>query len=230
MASETTEPTGLRERKKVRLREAIAATAIRMFLEAGFDKVSITDIAREADVSRRTLFAYFPTKEDLVLQRFADHEDEAARTVRARRTDQLPLDALREALLAALRQHDPSTGLNDDPEIVAFLRLVTSTESLAARLTRYTARSIATLAEALRESGFDPLTARLAAAQVIVVQRELALMNHECLADGQSAANRYPEAVRAANQAFDQLQQGLEFKRLQMRLKSNRRKPVRTRM
>ena len=83
-----TGPTGLRELKKARIRETIAATAIRMFLEAGFDQVSITDIAREADVSRRTLFAYFPTKEDLVLQRFADHEDEAARTVRARRTDQ----------------------------------------------------------------------------------------------------------------------------------------------
>src|SRR5271168_4647963 len=114
------EPMGLRERKKVRLRETIAATAIRMFLEAGFDQVSITEIAQEADVSRRTLFAYFPTKEDLVLQRFADHEDESARSVRARRSDQPPLDALREALLDALRRRDPNAGLNDDPEIMAF--------------------------------------------------------------------------------------------------------------
>ena len=207
-----TGPTGLRELKKARIRETIAATAIRMFLEAGFDQVSITDIAREADVSRRTLFAYFPTKEDLVLQRFAHHGDEAARTVRARRTDQHPLEALREALLSALRQRDPSTGLNDDPEIMAFLRLITGTESLAARLTRYTSHGIAALAEALRDNSFDPLTARLAAAQVIVVQRELAVMNHECLVNGESAADRYPEAVRAANDAFDLLQQGLEPK------------------
>src|SRR5580692_4200834 len=119
-----TELMGLRERKKVRIRETIAATAIRMFLEAGFDQVSITDIAREADVSRRTLFAYFPTKEDLVLQRFADHEDETARTVRSRRADQSPLDALREARLDGLQRRDPSTGLNDDPEIMAFLTLI----------------------------------------------------------------------------------------------------------
>jgi AcrR family transcriptional regulator len=210
MAGEMTESMGLRERKKARLRETIAATAIRMFLEAGFDQISTTDIAREAEVSRRTLFAYFPTKEDLVLQRFADHEDEAARTVRARRSDQSPLDALREALLAALRARDPSTGLNDNSEIMAFLRLITSTESLAARLTRYIARSVAALAEALREAGLDPLAARLVAAQVIVLQRELTVMNHLCLVDGQSAADRYPEAIRAANRAFDLLQQGLE--------------------
>src|SRR5271155_5238933 len=174
------EAMGLRERKKVRIRETIAATAIRMFLEAGFDQVSITDIAREAEVSRRTLFAYFPTKEDLVLQRFADHEDEAARAVRARRTDQPPLEALREALLDALRRRDPSTGLNDNREMIAFLRLITSTESLAARLMRYTSRGIDALAEALRDNGFDPLTARLTAAQVILVQRVLASMNYEC--------------------------------------------------
>ena len=209
MVGGMTEAMGLRERKKARLRETIAATAIRMFLEAGFDQVSITDIAREAEVSRRTLFAYFQTKEDLVLQRFADHEDEAARTVRARRTAQPPLDALRQALLDALRRRDPSTGLNDDPEIIAFLRLIRSAESLAARLVRYTSRGMETLAEALREAGFDPLTARLAAAQVIVAQRELVVMNHERLVNGESAADRYPEAVRAANHAFDLLRDGL---------------------
>lgn len=204
------EPMGLRERKKMRLRETIAATAIRMFLESGFDQVSITDIARAAEVSRRTLFAYFPTKEDLVLQRFADHEDEAARTVRARRTGQPPLDALREAQLDALRRRDPSSGLNDTPEIMAFLRLIFGTETLAARLMRYTARGVDTLADALCENGFDELTARLTAAQVIVVQRELTLMNHRSLVDGESAADRYPEAIRATNHAFDLLRGGLE--------------------
>ncbi|MDT5067737.1 MAG: hypothetical protein QOK02_3892 [Mycobacterium sp.] len=204
-----TESMGLRESKKARLRETISATAIRMFLDAGFDQVSITDIAREAEVSRRTLFAYFPTKEDLVLQRFADHEDEAARTVRARRADQLPLDALQEAMLDALRQRDPNTGLNDDAETVAFLQLIAGTESLAERLRRYTARGVESLAEALRDSGFDPLTARLVAAQVIVVQRELAFMNHEFMVNGQSAADRYPEAVRATDRAFDLLRDGL---------------------
>ncbi|WP_316775701.1 TetR family transcriptional regulator [Streptomyces sasae] len=200
---------GLRESKKERTREAVSATAIRLFLDRGFDRVSITEIAEAAEISRRTLFAYFPTKEDLVLHRFADHESEAARIVRARAAGQQPLDALREAMLDALARRDPNTGLNDTPEIVAFMRMVFGTESLAARLTRYTARGIEALDEALRETGVDPLTAHLAAAQVIVVQRQLAVMNHEALADGGSADDRYPEAVRAARQAFDLLDGGL---------------------
>jgi AcrR family transcriptional regulator len=201
---------GLRERKKLRLREKIGATAIRMLLESGFEQVSITEIAHTAGVSRRTLFSYFPTKEDLVLQRFADHEDEAARTVRARRTGQSPLNALREFQLNALQRRDPNTGLNDDPEISAFFRLVQNTESVQARVMRYTSRGIDALAKELQGNGSDPLTARLAAAQIIMVLRELALMNHECILNGQSAADRYPEATRAASHAFDLLQSGLE--------------------
>ncbi|MEU1344234.1 TetR family transcriptional regulator [Streptomyces sp. NPDC005827] len=200
---------GLRESKKERTRETVSATAIRLFLDRGFDRVSITEIAEAAEISRRTLFAYFPTKEDLVLHRFADHEREAARIVRARAAGQQPLDALREALLDALARRDPNTGLNDTPEIVSFLRMIFETESLAARLTRYTARGIEALSEALRETGVDPLTAHLAAAQLIAVQRQLAVMNHEALADGESADDRYPEAVRAARQAFDLLHDGL---------------------
>ncbi|ANP51030.1 AcrR family transcriptional regulator [Streptomyces griseochromogenes] len=203
------QPMGLRERKKERTRETIAETAIRLFLDKGFDRVSITEIAEAAEVSRRTLFTYFPTKEDLVLQRFADHESEAARIVRTRPAGQPPLDALREAMLKALAQRDPNTGLNDDPEFMAFLRLILSTESLAARLMRYMSRGIDALAEALREAGADPLVARLVACQVIVVQRELAELNHACLTGGESADARYPEAVRAAQQAFDLLRDGL---------------------
>jgi AcrR family transcriptional regulator len=220
MIGSENEKMGLRERRKARIRETISVTASRLFLERGYDQVSITDIAREAEVSRRTLFAYFPTKEDLVLQRFADHEDEAARAVRARRPDQPPLEALRDAMLIALKQHDPNTGLNDDPEIIAFLRLITSTESLAARLTRYTARGVAALTEALRESGFDSLTARLAAAEVIVMQRELTLMNHECILNGESAAHRYANAVRATNLAFDLMRDGLRIPGKSKRVRS----------
>ncbi|MFD9791863.1 TetR/AcrR family transcriptional regulator [Streptomyces sp. NPDC059070] len=200
---------GLRELKKERTRETIAETAVRLFLDKGFDQVSITEIAEVAEVSRRTLFAYFPTKEDLVLQRFADHESEAARIVRARPAGQAPLEALRAALLDALARREPNTGLCDDPEVMAFLRMILETESLAARMTRYTARGSDALAGALREAGLDPLDARLVAAQVIVVQRELSLVNQECLADGTTADDQYPLAVRAAERAYDLLCEGL---------------------
>lgn len=61
-----------------------------MFLERGFDKVSVAEVAAAADISKPTLFRYFPAKEDLVLHRFADHEDEAARVVTARAPDETP--------------------------------------------------------------------------------------------------------------------------------------------
>lgn len=199
---------GLRELKKERTRETIAETAIRLFLAKGFDQVSVTEVAATAEVSRRTLFTYFPTKEDLVLQRFADHESEAARIVRARTDGQDPLEALRDALLTALEQRDPNTGMNDNPETRAFFQMILDTESLAARLTRYASRGVDALAEALQEAGADPLAARLTAAQVLAVQRELAVMNHTSLMDGSSAEDRHHEAVRAAERAFDLLRFG----------------------
>ena len=67
---------GLRERKKQRTRELIAETARRLFAARGFERVTIAEVAREADVSEQTVFNYFPTKEDLVYWRFEGFEDE----------------------------------------------------------------------------------------------------------------------------------------------------------
>ena len=131
---------GLRERKKARTRDAISGAAIALFLQRGYDAVSIAEIAAAAEVSRRTLFAYFPTKDDLVLHRFADHEDEAARVVRAREPDVAPLDALHAHLRTALERRNPITGLCDHPAVVRFYRLVLDTPALSAALVRYQAR------------------------------------------------------------------------------------------
>src|SRR6266568_4122887 len=105
------EPTGLRERKKRRTHEAISNAAIELFLRHGYDQVSIAQIAEAAEVSRRTLFAYFPAKEDLVLHRIEDHRTESARVVRAH--PRAPLSALRAYFLDGLDRRDPITGLCD---------------------------------------------------------------------------------------------------------------------
>ncbi|MGA5039527.1 TetR family transcriptional regulator [Streptomyces capoamus] len=193
---------GLRERKKQRMYQDVSDTAVRLFLERGFDAVSVAEVAAAAGISKPTLFRYFPAKEDLVLHRIADHETEAARVV-AGAAD--PVDALRRNFLAGLDRRDPVTGLNDHPEVLSFHRLLYGTPALVARAYVHVERSEAALAEALGGG----LEARLAAGQIIAVQRILAQENWRRIAAGEPVEAVAPEAVRAAEQAFRRLAEGL---------------------
>ncbi|WHT22934.1 TetR family transcriptional regulator [Crossiella sp. CA-258035] len=204
------EPAGLRERKKQRTREAIAAAAIALFLERGFDQVSVADVAAAAEVSKRTLFKYFPSKEDLVVQRFADHQDESARHVRAREPGESPLSALHRGWLDALRRQDPISGLCDEPEVVRFYQLITGTESLTARLRRFAEQSEAMLVAALTEAGYPPRRAQFVAVQFGALEVMLMGENSRAIASGRSAAEVYPEAVAALAEAIDLLRHGAE--------------------
>ncbi|MEV7169426.1 TetR family transcriptional regulator [Streptomyces sp. NPDC089922] len=202
--------TGLRESKKLRTRHRLAATALELFLERGFDAVSVADVAAAAEVSKPTLFRYFPAKEDLLLDRFADHQDEAARIVRDRTAGRTPVRALHAHFLAALAERDPITGLCDHPNVLAFEKLLHSTESLEARITRYTAREAELLAAVLEAEAVDPLAARLAAAHLITVRQELGRTNWRMIEGGRSADEQYPAAVADADRAFGMLAAGLD--------------------
>jgi AcrR family transcriptional regulator len=89
---------GLRERKKQQTRQLIAETARELFSERGFEAVPVAEIARTADVSEKTVFNYFPTKEDLVYWR---------------------LESFEEELLAAIRDREPG-----EPALAAFARFI----------------------------------------------------------------------------------------------------------
>ncbi|MDN3297410.1 TetR family transcriptional regulator [Streptomyces ficellus] len=202
--------SGLRERKKQRTYQVISDTAIALFLEKGFDRVSVAEVAAAAEVSKPTLFRYFPAKEDLILHRFADHRDEAARTVRGRAAGVTPLGALRRHFLDGLARRDPVTGLSDDPDVLAFHRLLYGTPSLVARLYAYQGASERALADALGGAlGGAGVRARLAAGQIVAVQRILAEENWQRIEAGDSADEVEPEAVAAAELAFRQLREGL---------------------
>jgi AcrR family transcriptional regulator len=196
---------GLRQRKKQRMYETLSEIAIRLFLEKGFDAVSVAEIAAAAEISKPTLFRYFPAKEDLVLHRIADHEDEAARVVAE--SDEPPLAALRRHFLDALERNDPVTGLNDHPAVLAFHSLLYGTPALVARAHGHLERQEAALAEAL---GGD-LDARLAAGQIIAVRRILAMENWRRIAQGETVEDVRGDAVAGAERAFGLLADGLPW-------------------
>ncbi|MFD3997024.1 TetR/AcrR family transcriptional regulator [Streptomyces sp. NPDC058583] len=204
---------GLRERKKERTRQALSDAAVALFLERGFDAVSVAEVAAAAEVSKPTLFRYFPAKEDLVLHRFADHEDESARVVaEGRRAGAAPLDALSAHLLDGLARRDPVTGLCDHPSVLAYLRLLYGTPALVGRLHAYRVRSEEALAGALAAgSEGDPLLARLAAGQIVTVLRVLAEENTARIAAGETADEVEADAVAAAGLAFRALREGLPY-------------------
>ena len=119
---------GLRERRKRLTAAELEAAAYRLFGERGFDAVTVDDIAAEADVSRRTFFRYFASKEDVLL---ADHFVQLARlreAIAARPPDEPIVTALRNALLSL-------TGDFDDRKEMIILRgrLMRDTPSLQAR-------------------------------------------------------------------------------------------------
>ncbi|OXM72107.1 MULTISPECIES: TetR/AcrR family transcriptional regulator [Amycolatopsis] len=204
-----TEPAGLRERKKQRTREAISNAAIDLFLAHGFDQVSVAQVAEVAEVSRRTLFAYFPTKESLVVHRFADHETESARVVRNRPDDRTPLEAIRDHFLDGLDRRDPITGLNDAPEILALYRMIFATPALVARMLEFNQTAEEALAEALTETAAVARgEARVAASAIVAVLWTLARENHRSVAAGRSADEVFPQARAAAEVAFGLLDGG----------------------
>lgn len=84
---------GLRERKKERTREAIQRAALSLITTRGYDAMTCEQIAAAAEVSPATLFRYFATKEDIVLQ--DGYDPLIAKAVRARPTREDPLTAVR---------------------------------------------------------------------------------------------------------------------------------------
>ncbi|WP_328915784.1 MULTISPECIES: TetR/AcrR family transcriptional regulator [unclassified Streptomyces] len=106
-ATDAAPKTSLRERKKVRTRQAIRAAAYRLFAEQGYDATTVDRIAAESDVSPSTVFRYFPTKEDIVLT--DEYDDVMAEVLRNRPAEEPPLVSVRMVMHEALGQvlNDP---------------------------------------------------------------------------------------------------------------------------
>src|SRR5258707_12062225 len=92
---------GLRERKKQRTRETIARAARELFAERGYHATTLPDIAEAADVSTRTIFAYFSSKEDILFSKFGAMKEALALALAERPEGKDALDTVREFILAS---------------------------------------------------------------------------------------------------------------------------------
>src|SRR5690349_18397306 len=94
---------GLRERKKRQTRLAISDKATRLFIERGFENVTISEVAAAADVSVATVFNYFATKEELFFDRGPEVEEAPSRIVRERHRGESAVAALRRSFRKAAK-------------------------------------------------------------------------------------------------------------------------------
>lgn len=142
--------SGLRERKKRRTRQVITDAAMGLFVERGFDAVTVVQVAEAADVAPQTVFNYFPTKEDLV---FGDtdigFEGQLLEAIRACPSGQPVLTAVRPLLLGHF-EHVLANGTFDAIETTA--RLIEASPALQARQQADAARWAATVATAVAET------------------------------------------------------------------------------
>lgn len=112
------EPIGRRERKKRETRTLLADTAARLFAQRGYDSVSVSDVARTAGVADQTLYNYFPTKPDLVLDLADEMLEQSRRVVAERDTATTPAEALRDLIhhdIDLFSRADPDLGRGEFP-------------------------------------------------------------------------------------------------------------------
>jgi AcrR family transcriptional regulator len=166
MALEIEEP-GLRERKRIRTRRGIARAALVLFDRQGFHATTLAQVAQAADVSPRTVSAYFPHKEELA---FPDGEEAYAsleRRLRERPAGESATDALRDWMQTMAEER-----AGREAELEMRRRVIAREEALRAYEHRFLARVQDALAEAFaRDLGVAPdeIEPRMAAAATLTV-------------------------------------------------------------
>jgi AcrR family transcriptional regulator len=168
-----THPQGLRERKKQRTRELIADTALELFLEHGFEAVTVAEIAREADVDTKTVYNYFPSKPDLFYHRLEELEQTMVEAVREREAGVSILGAFGQFVL---ERHGVLGHADASDRLRAINRTIVSSPTLLAHEQQVFARFTALVAAAIAEdtgTHASDVTPRVIAHALIGLHRSL---------------------------------------------------------
>ena len=197
---------GLRERRKQETRQAISNIATQMFVDRGFDEVTIAEVADAAGVAKMTVTNYFPRKEDLVLDRAEAIERHLADVIAARAPGEGMLAAIRRDYAEAVARADVTLGLSSP----AFAAMILGSPVLAGRVREMLDRREQLLGDAVAaETGTDGPQQRLVAVLLASVHRVLAAEASERSLAGQSREEICTVLADAATRAFDLLEPSL---------------------
>jgi AcrR family transcriptional regulator len=194
---------GLRESKKLHTRQLLADEAMRLFATRGFDRVTVAEVAAAAGVSAKTVFNYFPTKEDLFFDEVPKREAALLAAIHDRAPGESILAALRRLQLAECPRLC-------SPGFATFARIIEESAALQAKELDVMARFSQVLAEAIRaELGVDERDARVAAGLLVSVHRQVFRAARK-----QALAGKHgPAAVRRLrgdlSRAYQMLEHGL---------------------
>ena len=200
---------GLRERKKAATRRLIAEAARKLFVERGFEAVTVAAVARASDVSDGSVFNYFGNIEVLFFSGMELFEAALLEAVRTRPPGEPALVAFRRFLLERSRQ------LEDD-ETAAVLAQAASVLASSAALQAHEreivsrhARSLAALFAQESDAPADDVEANVVATSLMAVHHAVVIRVRAAAADGQRGTNLAALAPREAKRGFARLELGL---------------------
>jgi len=204
----TTEKPGLRERKKAQSRLAISNVATKMFIERGFDDVTVAEVAAAADVSVATIFNYFETKEELFFDREGEVIEGQRRRILERKTGETITSALHRAFRAGIEVGVPNLMADG----ASFLRTIEASSALRARSRLAFEKAETLLADTIAEETEavvgDP-TPQIVAAMLMAIQRTLVESARTAALRGDTVASTKRKLRKACDRAFALLEGGV---------------------
>ena len=188
-----------RERKKRQTRDALVHAALTLFNAKGYEHTTVREITDAVDVSERTFFRYFASKEDLALSFIRDSNDSFVRELAARPGDEPPFTALANAFRSSLRALTAESGGSGDKQLyLLVVKLIDTTPSLLASLLRYMHdREQETVRLLAAREGVDPETDRRPRLAVAAYTALVVAANREWRTGGDDSV----EAMLAAFEA-----------------------------
>jgi AcrR family transcriptional regulator len=194
---------GLRETKKLETRRAIAAAGMGLFVTRGFDHVTVGDIAQDAGVSEKTVFNYFPTKEDIFFDEVPERLEALTDAVRTRRPGQSLIETMHQL-------HAKQCGRLASPGFVHFSRTIAESPALQAKETEVMAQFTDHLAATIREElGIHPSDAQIAANLLMSVHWQVFRNARAHALAGRSGPPAVRHLRRDLDRAYRLLEHGL---------------------